>query len=383
MANDNDDARNEVNRNLIRLSEMKWEGLDVKGMIGAVIKTIKNNPDARNWLASEKNEDQIAFAKAVWDNGNTKVRGLCITTPNTWFMTLAGNEKMVPIIAAAFDRFDSSVGAGNPQAKEDYEEIAAKVTNLRPHVEAAKDDPFYEPQPTEGQIRMVQKFDKKAAENAGARDSHKPNEAAVTYPFILGKIMIEMKLDFALDTNMLKLIVDDVLRFCSIHGQKTVHRFSSKIATLDVITGPSSRIDIKPFFSSLLESDDFQTASGASEANKYTPNFKITLKRIVRLVYMCTKYKTVWGLMNARDDFVSDVVELFELEEEVDSPDMNSLAMIWYLAIERGNIGAIMVDHWERSASNALAMLLNNDQLDPLTPPDYVFPLDKDVRNRF
>lgn len=373
------ETRNELNQRLIQISELKWEGLNVEDLVGAVVKTIQGNADARVLLSSEENTDQIAFAKLVWNEGNKKVRNLLLTKSSNWFMALARDPNLVPVLQATLDKYQAGIRSGDSEGKAAYEEIAAKVAEWRVHVEAAKDDPFYEPQPTPGMIRAVAKFDQRA----GPLENHQPNESAVTYPFILGRIIIEMDLNLSLGVAAIKRIMNDVFRFCSIHGQKSVQTFSSKIASAEAIVGPTSNVDLKPMLVTLIGSEDFVTATGADDTNKFVPNHKITLKRIIRLVYICTKYKTVWGLMNAEGEFAVEVKALYELEDSVNSPDMHSLAMIWYLAINRGNICAVMVDHWEKSASNALARLLGKEGQNPLQAPGHVFPLNKNPNENF
>jgi hypothetical protein len=375
------EKRNEINQRLLELSDLTWDGLNNTNLVGAVVKTLKHNTTSRSMVARDDNTTQIEFAKLVWNNGNKDVRKLFLIEPNDWFMTLARDPEMVPILSAALDKFQETVRSSNPGAKAAYEEIAKKVAEWRPHVLAAEKNPFYEPQPTKGQIRAVKKFDDMAGNDPP--EPHKPNESAVTYPFLLGKIIMAMKVDMSKSINEIKSIVDDVLKFCSLHGQKSVTTFTSKIASTTELKGPKSNIDLKSHLTALVEHSDFVVATGASDDNKYVENHKITLKRIIRLVHICTKYKTVWGLMTVHDGFVEKIKKLHSLEEEVNSPDMNSLAMIWYLAIGRGNICAIMVDHWERSASNELANLLGRDSQSAISAPIHVFPLDKAVTNDF
>jgi len=87
--------------------------------------------------------------------------------------------------------------------------------------------------------------------------------------------------------------------------------------------------------------------------------------------------------MNAKTDFHHSIKKLYELEASIEAPDMNSLAIIWYLCIGRENINAVMVDHWEKSAGSELAALLGNEPQPGFEAPEHVFPLNKSTGDNF
>lgn len=377
-------SQDDVNKTLIALSNKRWEGLNKHGLVGAVAKVIKSYPNSQLLLNSETNEAQINFAKLVWNEGNSEVRKLMSSTSSSWFMTLATNEKMIPLLTASLDAYTKNISSGKASGS-DYADIVTKVAAARRKINEFKEN-VYADAPTKGEVRMVEKFDAKAAEKVDReeREEHHPNESAVTYPFILGKIMIMAGIDFDQEIADIKKVMDDIFKYIARHGQKTLSLLKSIAASHSMILGPKSQTNVSPLLENLLSNSEFITGSGDSEDNKFIPNSAVTLKRIIRLIYMCTVYKTVWGLMQIRkDNFIDNILLLYELESRVKSPDMNSMSMIWYLCIERSNICSIMVDHWELSASNKLAKLLGADTQNSFAEPAHVFPLSKDIKEDF
>lgn len=233
---------------------------------------------------------------------------------------------------------------------------------------------------------MVAKFDilEKERENAEPRETHHPNESAVTYPFMLGKFMLMSGMPLDKNVTFTASVVDDMLKFMAKHGQKTVSSYTAKLGKYSTIKGPTSNVDVFVYLNNILQHEDFVTAADDSADNKFISNHLLTLKRIIRLVYICTDYKTPWGLMNVKNDaFVDDLVKMYDAETNVNAPDMMSLSMLWYLCIGRGNICSVMVDHWEQSAGNELAKLLGKPSDPDFGMPPHAFPLDKPVTEDF
>jgi hypothetical protein len=376
--------QDDINLALINIGKIKHEGLDNQGLIEAVIKVLKfgkHKDQALMYLSSDKNVEQIKFAKLVWNKAIPDVRKCFLVSDNNWFMEMATDPEMTPLLSDTLDRHTSGMGGtGDASA---YVKIAEKVASLKLKQIDAKD--AFNPQMTAAELKTITKFDSlaQAREEDGPRQKHNPNESAVTYCFLLGRMIIMAELDLNKRPEFLLSVVDDMLKFFAIHGQKTNLAFNEVLSSFTEICGPKSKNDIKEYLTNLVSHDDYVTASSYSSNNKLLSNHKLSLKRVIRLVYICSKYKTAWGIMNTQDEFKSQILELHSLETAVDSPDMNSLAMIWYLCIGRENINAVMVDHWEMSASNQLAALLGNDERDVLTAPDHVFPLNKPIKDSF
>jgi len=287
------------------------------------------------------------------------------------------------LLTASLDAYTSSISSGNAAGAADYADICRKVAVARRKIAESAGNPFAEA-PTSGELRMVAKFDQLAQTRTGPQDEHHPNESAVTYPFILGKVMIMAGIDMSVSISKVKAVMDDLFRYISVHGQKTAKALLLNIGTHNKIKGPKSKLDILPLLKKLTSDPAFLTAGSASANNKLIDNSSVTLKRIVRLIYICTPYKTVWGLMTVQDDsFIGGIETLFDLENKVKSPDMNSMAMIWYLCIGRSNVCSIMVDHWEESASNKLATLLGSTPQKRFQAPSHVFPLDREITDDF
>lgn len=376
--------QDEVNKALIKIGTIKFEGLNQQGLVLAVVKAMRNNKTnklAMKLLEGEENVDQIKFAKLVWNIASTDVRDCFLTRNNDWFMALVSDPEMTPIIAAAFKKHEGATTGGGDAKK--YMEIVKRVEQLKIKQTEA-DDPF-NPQLTAKERSAITKFDEKEKENkeGEAREIHNPNESAVTYCFLLGRLILYSGVQMKLSAEALVAVVDDMLRYYSVHGQKTVTFFGQVFGAQTNIIGPKSRIDIKPLITSLINHDNYVTAADKSENNKFLPNHKLSLKRIIRLVYICSSYKTSWGIMNAKEEFVVSIKQLFTLETSVAAPDMNSLAIIWYMCIGRENINAVMVDHWEKSASNELARILGKKEQGILDAPKHVFPLDKSTNGNF
>jgi len=377
--------QNDINKALIDIGAIQFNGLNQQGLIYAVIKAMRDSKTSKLAIAcldGEENVDQINFAKIVWNAASVEVRSCFLTTNNDWFLTLAGDPEMTNILIAAVEKHEGgTTGGGNP---EKYMEIVKRIEGLKIK-QAGSDNPF-NPQLTEKERNAIKKFDDKAKENEehGARETHHPNESAVTYCYLLGRLIYYSELKIMKkQIGTVVNIVDDMLRFYSAHGQKTVFLFNEVFNKFTNIIGPKSKLDIKPFISSLIENENYVTATGKDENNKFLPNHKLSLKRIIRLVYICTNYKTVWGIMNSKEEFSASIKKLFMLETSIEAADMNSLAIIWYLCIGRENINTVIVDHWEKSASNQLAVILGNDEQNGFAAPRHAFPLNKNTNEKF
>jgi hypothetical protein len=287
---------------------------------------------------------------------------------------MSTDTTILELLNAAFERYQTNVVVADPQKAMDYMEICRKYEQAKAKQEAQ--GPFVK-MLTPGENRLISKFESRMG-NSQAYEEHKPNQNAVTYPFLLGKLMMMSGIDYeSVPVEEAHEIFLDILHFISIHGQQGTTSLNRALATYDEVPGPESGMDVYPLIMSIVESPEFVTAEGASSSNKYLDNSKLSLKRIVRLIYICTEHATPWGLMTLpNDEFKANLKAMYDLENDVNSPDMNSLSMIWYLCIERGNICAIMVDHHEKSASNQLCRFLGNTQQSRLLKPTHVFPFD-------
>jgi len=384
---------NERNKALIELGNCKYPGQNNHLLIESVLETIARGANM-DVFDCDTNAGQIDYAKHVWNNSQNQVRKLFLSTNSDWFIKLASNAEMVPIITAALDKFESSIGksAGNPGGQAAYDEICEKY-KIAKALESTNPGPFDFVQLSDGQKRLIKKFEaKQDAASGPVKEPAYPNQNAVTYPFILAKLCIlcgfdEMSEDELNDAKMMKktlfaqkAIVEDVLLFIAVHGQKSVTSFLAAISALSVATGPTCNVDLKP---RLIQIGKALTKGTNNEDDKLLANHVLTLKRLIRVVYITTPNSTVWGLMDVKNDFTKNVIDLYNKEKLVESRDMNSLSMVWYMCIGRQNICSIMVDHHELSASNIMADMIGKTVKSTFPKPNHVFPLRKDHTKRF
>lgn len=370
--------KDEVNKELIKLGGMKWEGLNKVKLIEAVCKAL-NYKDVGDLITDGSNESQVRFAKIVWNEGDKSVRNMLVKTPNSWFMKLARNPDMSDILSEALDIFLKNTRAGGDQGKKaDWLEICKKYAAA---IEKREQLTPFSPGMTNPELRLIRNFE--ARENE-VHEEHKPNESAVTYPFLLGKLIVETGM-MSTSMTLAKAIetIKDILNYFAVHGQQSLVHFARMLSSYDEIEGPLCKADIKPFMENIIKSDEFVTSTSKNDSNKFIGNEKLTLKRIVRLVYICTKHNTVWGLLKRRTTFVSELLKLHASELKVKSPDQHALAMIWYLCIGRQNICSVMVDHHEESASNVMATVLGKPGKQKLTAADHAFPFDQTLEDDF
>lgn len=379
---DKSEKDSEVKKALIAISELKWPGMNEDKLIAGAVHL--NAKSGTFWQSHKhhSNEDQINYAKYLWNVVDVETRKTFLPCDTKWFIDMASDPGITNILTDAFERFNASIksGGGNAAA---YFEIKSKYEQAKRIQQ--NESPFTQ-QLTPGQQRLIAKFEARARVERVKYDEHKPNENAVTYAYLLGKLIYLLGLPLATkeEKQTSRNICKDVLMIVGIHGTKSVSYFQKVVNKYDEINGPNSKINIKPGLINLMRSDQFVTANSSDVSNKYLSNKMITLKRLVRLSYICTSEPTVWGMMGTRDEvFKDNLKQLHALEKKVDSPDMNSLAIVWYLCIGRANINAVAVDHWEASAGNILATLVNKARRNEITPPDYVFPWDKEPSSKF
>jgi len=129
--------QNEINIALKKLTGFRWKGLNNTDLIGAVAKSVVN-PDSAALLGKTTNRAQIMFAKHVWNNGNVATRGILLESTADWFIELAKNPSMTPLLVATLDRHTANIRGGNRDGKAAYEEIAAKVIIARQKIERSQ-----------------------------------------------------------------------------------------------------------------------------------------------------------------------------------------------------------------------------------------------------
>lgn len=361
--------RQERDKALIALNTCKWEGRGTPGVVHAVVKTNKENNNF--WKTyTHTNEQQVAYARLVFANVKTdKTRETFYPSDTSQFITLARNPDMTPLIADAFETYLSQIKSGDSSKAADYAEICIKYHEAKA-IQAAE-GPFT-PQLTPGQSRLIEKFEAKAAES-GPRDTHKPNENAVTYVYLLGKMIHIMEIPINKDAVK---TIDSILAFIEMHGDKTTANFQKVVNKYPKIVNELG-IDIAPMFAKLLNSTEFVTAAAESDDNKYLINHALSLKRLYRMVHMYrAKSRTPWALLQQTDSLIENLIKLHTMETAVNLPDKKSLAIIWYLCIGRNNMNCVMVGHHECSAANVMAAILGKTPQQTLEAADYAFPFD-------
>jgi hypothetical protein len=374
MSQLSEDARNQL---LIKLGNFKWSGEGRTGLLTMVRTALKQNPNYFKNHADHTNIDQIHFAKLVWNCGKKGSRAYLLETPNAEFMALCKDERMTPLLVAALDRFLAAVrGGGNPGKEADFHDICAKYAILK--AKQSNEGPFTE-QLTDAEKAFILKFEARKPE---VIELHKPNQNAVTYVYLLGLLFHVTGI-----MNLKNLDIDamqDMLHFIALHGQKGFQKFRGTVQKYTSIPGVKSQVDLRPHFDELLNSDKLVTAISKSEANKFVANKFLTLKRMVRMVHIFTKHSTPWGMLSrTTGDVIDDLIEMHTLETQVQSPDMISLAIIWYHCINRSQLSTVMVDHHEKSAGSVLAVLVGKQPKADLEPPDHVFPLHANINKSF
>lgn len=372
--NDSVKTIDEINKVLIDLGKMKWNGSDNVVLLKATSKAVYQTE--LDFSVNKSNKVQINFAKKVWNALKPSHRNLLLPCDNP-LLRMASNAKMNQLLNAALDMFNASSAIGDSQKAIDYLNICKQYAELKEKL--ANEGPFTD-QVTEKELAKIAKFEAKRDEQT-PRESFKPNSNAVTYVFLLGKLFYITKL--YKDKDGWKTM-KDILLFFGKQGLKSHANLATTINKYETIVGPISNENIKDYLEIIVGDENYVTANGPSEDNKYLDNNKLTMKRIVRIAHICTNVETPWGMLDKFDERnIDSLLEMYELEESISNPDMMSLAIVWYLAIGRSKLSTVMVDHWERSAANVLAQKLGKTGLSTFDPPDYAFPFDKNINETF
>jgi len=364
---------NERNQILIKLSELSSPGLNQHDLIDATLMSCIKHPV--DFSVDASNEEQINVAKRVWNEANSKTRSLFLKSPSNQFISIAKNVKLVKIISDALDKFNPRVANDNLKKRLDWLEICSKYQEAKD--KQSKITPFSTPM-SKGELRLIEKYEAKLGEPRPQYEKHYPNQSAVTYPYLLAKLIHSAKLTemFPNKSNppdeikefvkRAKTVILDLLNFIAVHGSKSNANFTKAIQSFETIPGPRSQLDLKE----MLQGIDTDLVSGSnSTVDKHIPNYNLTLKRLIRLIYITTDHKTPWGLMKSANDgtlnnlenmkkFVDDITTMHQAETMLESRDMFSLSCIWYMCIGRQNICGIMVNQYEESASSVMSNIL-------------------------
>jgi len=302
--------------------------------------------------------------------------------------SIGSSEETINILTDALDQFERNVKQGKDDSKYmAYCRIKAKYDAAIAKRTLAADNPFVEPL-TPGELRLIETFQAKERNREPRQtvkyEKHYPNQNAVTYPYILGKMMVICHCNI-MDNEMLAMqTMDDVFKFLSVHGQKGHSTLSKQVIKWISINGPSSGVDIKPALMRLLQSDSYKVANSQSSSNKYLPNYYLTLKRMIRVVHICSKYSTPWGMLEqSNEQFTESLKGMHNIETQLGEIEKFSLAMVWYKCINRDNICTIMVDHHEFSANNILAQAIGKQTKSGLDAAEHAFPFDKPTNTSF
>ena len=201
---------NEKNKLLKLLDDLKWPGLNRRNFIKNAIDVLIANPAT---FASDNdfdNKAQIEFAKLIWNVASKEGRKVMLLSDNADFMQMASNPSMTGIIQDALDKFEAGnmSGKGDASAKAAYDDIVTKYRIAK--AKESKMDAF-SPQLTPGEERLIARFESRVEEEI---QQHYPNENAVTYLFLLARMIHASKVDLSKkkskDANN---IVLDILMF--------------------------------------------------------------------------------------------------------------------------------------------------------------------------
>jgi hypothetical protein len=336
-------------------------------VINGAIKAVRENPGFWNKM-DHTNEEQVNFANEVFNNCDAITRPTFLPFDNASFIRLASDPSMTPLITATLEAYESTVvrGSGNPKKAADYADIVAKYEEAK--LIEKNQGPFTE-QLTPGQERLIRKFEgmvKKPIE------THLPNENAVTYCYLLGKIVYLLELDGE-KAKSVKSIVMKVLNIFELHGDKTMASFNKVLTKYD--TMEQGGVDVKPYVLKLINHTEFVTATEASPNNRLLKNNKLSLKRVHRMSYIYTQSSdTPWSLLNMTGkEFSDNLLKLYAAEVAANVPDKKSLSIIWYMCIGRKHMNCVMVDHHELSAANVLSRILGKTQQSTIPAADHAF----------
>jgi hypothetical protein len=364
-----------LNQHLAELNAMKYASVGSNKMLYAISKAYP--AVYSTFVLDANNETQIKYSKLVFNKTEFNTRHLFMPSDNTAFMTLAADQRMTPLITAALDAHRQE--GGDPDAKARYLASLTKYTELM--AAKAAEGPFARVL-TRTEEDFIVRFRNRSSEE---RTSAKPNQNAVTYVYIMLKVLKLMDVQPTSKVKDRVQLMRDILKFFELYGDKTVAHLNFVLNKFDEFNGPNSNVNIKPLLIKMMESGEFVTSADNSASAKYLNNNKVSMKRLYRCVHLYTNSSTPWGLLQMvdNDDFIDNIIMLYQAENAVDSPDMKSLAMIWYLCIGRQNMGVVMVDHHSKNAANELAAILNTGGQDDIEDASYAFPFDWDKRNDF
>jgi len=326
----------------------------------------------------------IKFAKLVWNLATTNVRKKMLPITNTWFMMMVKNSKMTSIINFALrEHLKHVVAPKDSSGWEAYLDIKRKYdeAKIKQGLTTAWTD-----QMTPGEERTIQKFEQLQRERGPdvnkPRETHRPNQNAVTYVFQMAQVIMTSKYDiWKKGLKASKAFFMDMLQYFQVHGQKTLRTFQSSLLAWPDVEGQTSNEKLIEPIQNVLTDELFSTSTEDNTNNRNVSNHCVTLKRIIRLVHIFTKFPTAWGYMKKTSTFVEDIIELHETETAIKSKDQIALSIIWYHCIKRSNLAVTMVDHHELSAYNVLCSILgkNDDQKNGFDKPDDAFALDQQL----
>jgi hypothetical protein len=238
-------------------------------------------------------------------------------------------------------------------------------------------DPWAE-EVTEKMKAKVAKFDLLAQKNEGARETHYPNQSAVTYVYLTLKTLYLLNIKVN-KPKQLYNIMHDILLFITVKGDKTITNFKRVLNNHENIYGKiCNTLDIKPMINQIIDSEHFECGDSANlEIIKHCPNEKLTLKRFIRIASVMIECKTKWSLMKQSNaNFVENLKAYYKLENALGENDKSSLAMLWYMCIGRHNLTCVIVDHHELSAPNEMCKLLGKPINNAFAKPDHCFDID-------
>jgi hypothetical protein len=319
------------------------------------------------------NEEQIYFAKRVWNNCDVNDRHLLQPSTVDIFRGLSADNELTPLLEATLTRFLSLTKVGSGK-RDDAIRIAAEVVELKRR--KAEETPFSVPL-TPGEERKIAKHDALMMSGGGVMyDSHLPNSNAVTYVWLMARAIDMMKIPKTTPTDDVFTMCEGMLKFVELHGDKTVVKFTGAVNKWPEI--PYQTIDIKPSIQAMISNDDFVTASSEDIDNRLLKNTKLTLKRLYRMVHIFIPSNTHWGLLDQETRVMKrGLIELWTKEEALNAADSIAMSIVWYLSIRRKNISCVMVDHHESSGYAVLSGILGKAPVNQLECPDHVFDFDK------
>jgi len=211
----------ELHKNLGLLNLLKYDGSGSLELLKGVCKVYVKHKATFNINAN--NQAQIGYAKHVWNECKEDVRHLFLPSSSKLFMRLAAEPDMANLIEATLSAHQQTTGTSDARAR--YESTVSRYQMLI--TKSENEDPFGECLTTREEA-FILRFEAKQAEKP-EHVTYMPNQNAVTYVYLMIKVLVLCELDDNLDVTEVFNIAQDILKLVEMQGNKTQANFVKNV----------------------------------------------------------------------------------------------------------------------------------------------------------